>query len=74
MVPGTRSFSVVLLLFPPSICTVCMIFVPLVTLTTYPSASIEPSAFQERDMVEIVPLVTLKLDGIDDGTKNFEIK
>ena len=45
-----------------------MIFVPLVTLTTYPSASIEPSAFQERVKLEIVSLATFKLDGVDAGT------
>ena len=60
------------LLLLPSSCTVCTVSVPLVTLTTYPSASDESSAVQLIAILVAVLLTVLKEVGADEGTKKYK--
>ena len=62
----------IVLLLPPSTCTVCTVSVSLVTLTTYPSASDESSAVQLTVIVVAVLLTEIPV-GADEGTKNEKL-
>ena len=61
----------IVLLLLPSTCTVCIVSVSLVTLTTYPSASDESSAVQLTVIVVAVLLTSVREEGAVAGTNNY---